>query len=273
MPLWTPPPFPYTVELSARTGVTITGAGTAHVKGTWTSVIAATAKDAYGFWTSVAGANVAAAVTAQLIDFGVGPTDPPEIIINNLNAGATETNSTGGAGFGRVHYWPCFIPAGSKIWARNQGLIVSDTSLIHVSLNTEMPYGAHIMENVTTYGAVTASSRGTPVTSGAAAYGSAVRLTNTATTRDHRAWHVSIGQNADTTVVQQFGLQVQLLIGSGSTGPIGPWLWGASATEILNGPFPPIPIYQPVPVGAEIWCRVLAGATSDSYDVICYGLD
>ncbi|MGQ0668562.1 MAG: hypothetical protein ACT4PO_02625 [Actinomycetota bacterium] len=270
MPPWTPPPYPYSIEQGVRGGTTLTSSATVDTKGAWTQLIAATATDACGIWVAASGVSSSATVTAQLLDIGIGPTDPPEIIVPDWNTGAAQSGT--GTGPSKGQFWPIFIPAGSKVWGRVAALIASDTVVIRTSLMETLPYGLSTLENVTAYGVTVTGSKGINATSGAGVFGAWVDLANTS--RDHRAWAVGMGQGADTIVNANEGVSVQLGVGTVAAGPqpIGTWEFQTTATEAISGPFPPWPIWQPMPSGTGVSARILAGATGDVFDIIAYGL-
>lgn len=272
MPLWTPTnSFPGTVDTAVRGGVNITSSASIDTKGAWTSIVTATAKDSYGFFTSVGGLHQAATVTNGLLDVGIGPTDPPEIIVPDWLIGTCETNGTNGCGDSKQQFWPIFIPSGSKIWARTATIQASRVMTFKIFCLCDMPYGfTELYEKATAYGVTVTGSKGVNATSGTGVYGAQVQLT-AATSRDHYAWAIGLGQGSDTTLTQN-SVWAQLLIGSGATGPIGPWTFQMSTNEIIGGPLPPWPIQQFVASGTRIDCRVQAGAATDSYDAIAYGL-
>ncbi|MGQ0670219.1 MAG: hypothetical protein ACT4PO_11200 [Actinomycetota bacterium] len=270
MPLWTPPPYPHSIEQGVRGGTTLTSSATVDTKGAWTQLIAATATDACGIWVAASGISGGATVTAQLLDIGIGPVDPPEIIVPDWNIGAASSGA--GAPPSKAQFWPIFIPAGSKVWGRIAALIASDTALVRTSLMESLPYGLSTLENVTAYGVTVAGSKGINATSGAGVYGAWVDLANTS--RDHRAWAVGLGQGADATLNANEGISVQLGVGTVAQGPepIGTWEFQSTASEIMSGPLPPWPIWQPVLSGTGVSARILAGATTDVFDIIAYGL-
>lgn len=270
MPLWTPTVAAENYEKSARGGVTITATGV-DTKGTWTSVIASTGRDSYGIWTMTHGMSTTATATAGLLDIGVGPTDPPQIVIPDWNVGWSTLIGAQGSTFPKMQYWPVFIPSGSKIWARLASLISADTCNLSVVLAQDPPMGFPMCDNIIAYGVVTTGSKGTNATSGTAAYGTQVQLT-ASTSEDHKFWTLGMGGAADTTILANTEAYAQLLIGSGTTGPIGEWIFNSWTTESIGGPFPPFPMYQPVASGTRVDGRILAATTGDTFDLIAYGM-
>jgi hypothetical protein len=271
MPLWTPPPFAGEYANSAKTLTTITAHATINTKGTWTSVVASTGKDAFGFWTVATGMSVTATLTGGLMDIGVGPTDPPAIVVPDWDVGWAPTTGAACPRYPKMQYWPIFIPAGSKIWARLAAAITVDTCLVKVILDHGQPYGDHLTQDATAYGVVTTGSRGTVCTSGAGVYGTAVSLGTT--TKDHAIWALGCDGGTDTTLVSLGDFFAQICLASNGDGTIGEYTFNVeTTTEMVGGPFPPMPLWQPVASGTTIYGRISAPATSDSLALIAYGM-
>lgn len=270
-PLWQPPTFPSDYERSTRGGTNIVASGV-DTKGTWTSLIASTARDAYGIWTLATGMHVTATVTAGLLDIGVGPTDPTvDVVIPDWNVAACPTAGSQASIMPKMQFWPVFIPAGTKIWARLASLVSADTCVVTVVLQEDSPWGGYVCDGVTAYGVTVSGSKGINLTSGVAAYGAQAQLV-ASTTSDHKLWAIGMGQAADTTTLANTEMYAQLLIGSGATGPIGEWGFNTWTSEAIGGPWPPFPVYKPVPSGTRIDGRILAGANTDVFDLIAYGM-
>lgn len=277
--LWLPPGVvhPRNFVDHAKNALTITASGTANTKGTWTQVIASTAFDYYGFWTYTDSMGVTNTSTGGLLDFGYGPAggaDPGSDVnlIENWDAGWSGTDGANKPHFPRQQYWPIFVPAGSKIWTRLAAQIASDTCRVRfVGQKSPSLPGMPLVPRALAIGAVTASSRGTVVTSGAGVYGTAVSLGTT--TRDHRLWAIGIDGGTDTSLANIGGFHARLQIGSGSSAIIGEWLFNTdTTTEMVGGPWPPVPVYSPVPSGTEIFASLDANGTGDSLAFIAYGM-
>ncbi len=107
------------VDFSAT--VTVTADATPHVKGAWTQLIASTLDDSdyqnFIVATAQTGVN-----TATLIDFAVGASGSEIPIVENIAIGGVSANM----------YMPILakIPAGSRISARIQSLVVSKTATV-----------------------------------------------------------------------------------------------------------------------------------------------
>jgi hypothetical protein len=220
--------------------------------------------------------GVTGAVQGGLLDVGygvAGGSDPGSDVnlVPDWDVGWTGTAGASKPFFPAMAFWPIFIPAGSKVWARLAASTLSDTCRVAVVLQKAPPFGAYMAPRAIAYGEVSASSRGTVITSGAAVYGTAVSLGST--TRDHRLWQIGLDGGTDTTLANLGMFLVRLHIGSGTTGIIGEWMFNIdTTTEMIGGPFPPVPVYKPVPSGTEIFASVNALTTGDSVAAIAYGM-
>jgi hypothetical protein len=269
MPLWTPPDLPTKHELTAIAGVTLTG-GALDVKGVWAALITASARDCYGIWLKANGLHITATATPGLVDIGYGPTAGDVIVVPDWNVGYCTTLSSAGALMTKMQYFPCFIPAGSKVWARFAGLS-ADTVIIDACLSEDFPVGG-VNDAWVAYGKAGSGSKGANVTPGAGSWGTAVQLT-ASTTEDHRRWAVGLGGAADATLLNHGNFMVRLAVDSSGTDWFGQWQFCTnSTTEAIGGPFPPYPIYRQVPAGSGIWAQMNADVTTDLFDVIAYAL-
>ena len=252
---------------SARDGTTITASATIHTKGSWSVLIAATTREAYGIVVGIHGVQASATATSQLVDIGFGPASSERVIIPNLDAGAAPTDTP-------PKQWiiPIYIPSGARLVARNQALIASDTALV-VAMLIERPLYEYHAIRCTDYGTNLSLSQGTSVTPGNAVFGSWTQLT-ASTARDHFLWTIGTDQLADTTLTN---LRLLVELGHGPTSTsvrsIGVWQAGTDSSERVYGLLPAVPIYHPVPSSSGIWARAAASTTPEARGVIAYGID
>lgn len=255
---------------AARNGTTITASGTAHVKGSYSTVIATTGKDSYGIWMFFKGVAGAAANTSMLVDVAYG--DSPsggneQILINNLTVGAA---APGGLGLG--YYFPVYIPSGVSIRMRCQAVIISDTVNVSVFLNQDPAY-KWSCGSVTTYGADTATSNGTSVTPASGSFGTWTAIgggSDPATAK--KFWVLGYAIGTDTTVVTA---DVLIEIGTGpdssNVSTIARFYIAQNSSEELQGPFPLIG-YGVVASGQKLWARIASGE-AEARRIIIYGCD
>lgn len=195
-------------------GTSVTADGTtAHVKGPYTELIAATARPSYGIMIALGNVGtVASTNTRMLVDIAVGAASSEIVIIPNLIAGqACASNSANGSP--NNYYFPIHIPAGVRISARCQTLALSDTVHVQVRLIEGQIPGKWYGSRVTAYGANTGNSTGTSHSHGNGAYNTTTQL-SAAIANPIRAMQVGIDLLADTTAVTKRG---HLRIAAGSS--------------------------------------------------------
>lgn len=141
--------------------VTVTAGATSHTKGAWVEIIASTTTAATALIVDVNDIRVTSNNTATLLDFAVGASGSEAAFVENIAVGgATERNN------GYYQFiLPVTIPSGSRIAARSQALIASDTASVEITVASG---GA--LENpptsLDTMGSSTSVSRGTQTASG-----------------------------------------------------------------------------------------------------------
>lgn len=214
---------------NAEFGQVVTGSSTTHTKGSITELVSATTYDAFGLYVQLGATAPGASQNARvLVDIMIGGAGSEQALIPNLlagNLGSSATSAIGNQGY----YFPIFIPAGSRIAARCQGSISSET--VNVSLQfLQWPIpGQWYGTRVTAYGADTANSRGTSHTPGAGgSYAAATQLTASTTNRI-RALQIGIDMLSDTTASDARGL-AQILAGSSSNTLVSGLPWRTSTT-------------------------------------------
>jgi hypothetical protein len=201
------PPAAFTQYESSSTvpstaqGAVVTAHSTIHTKGTYTELIAATAFDSYLVEVFMSEVGAGTTATAALVDIAIGAAASETDIISNLNAGAAAIFA--GANVqpaGQKYTFPLYIPAGSRVSARCQALISSDTVNVLVRLWGGPTAPVWAGQQVTTYGANTATSLGVAVAQGVSdAEGSWTEITSSSTApMSWLSW--GVGMNADTTV-------------------------------------------------------------------------
>jgi hypothetical protein len=274
-PIWTPSwighggAFQTNLTAAARTGTTVTADGVAHVKGAWSSLIDPTTYPTYGVWVELDTVAVSNTLTSMLVDIGYGPTGGlnEQVIIPNLLAGAARE---GLGDQGRLYFIPCYIPAGVRVSARCQAVVVSDTVAIKIYLEQQPrypgPFGGCLA-----YGVVSASSRGTVATSGTNAFGAWVSLG--LTSRHHRFWAIGVDQGTDSTNATG-DILVEIGVGPDASNvtPIMRGYFSVNSSERIDSVWPSVGAAD-VPSGLELWARIAGAGTGDNYGVAAYGID
>jgi len=272
MPVVFPPSgFGRNYQQTAKGGVTLTAGATVNTMGAWATLIDPLSYPVFGVWLNAWGVSGSATNTSMLADIGVGPTGggSEQIVIPYLDFGA----AYGAAGLqvGKFWFFPLYVPAGKAIRGRCQSVIASDTAVVLLHAFELPPHGfaEDAPQEWKQYGAVAASSAGTAVTSGSAAYGTAVDVTGgSGTTRAHRWFHVGLDFGTNTAI-SAGKYRVRLSRDSGGADIIGIWDFGASTAEELQGPCPAFPVCYPAPSGSLLYVAV-DGAAAEALGAIVY---
>jgi hypothetical protein len=271
MPLWTPPPlgarWQTNLTAGSRQGTNITTSATIHTKGAYADLIASVAKDSFGIYVMATGVGASAAATGYLLDVAVGAAGSEGIILPDLDVGFADDNQSQG----KAWFWPLFIPSGSVLRARGQALVASDVAAIGVWLCQASNYPID-GGKVTAYGALAASSNGTSVTPGSGAFGAWTQIGATGAVKRARYWTCGYDGKADTTIVVA-NVLVEIGVGPNSTSvdSIGVFKFSQTAAELINGPYPSMPIARDVPDGETLWARI-ASAETEVRGVVIYGI-
>lgn len=175
------PNAPSRVEASLTTtgsdGTTITASGSAHTKGSYTQLIASSAKDAFGITILIWGAQTAASTNNRgLLDIAIGASSSEIDIVPNLMYGGTATWN-GTTHSPAVYYFPLYIPSGTRISARSQNVTASRTCTVAVWLHhTLIGHDGWCGSRVQAYGASTSTSTGVSHSPGNGSYATATEI-------------------------------------------------------------------------------------------------
>lgn len=236
------------------------------------------AQDVYGIYVQVHSGSTAGAVKGHLLDIGVDPAGGTSYsnIISNFNISNAPALTVAGA---KEHYFPFFIKAGSSVAARIRGSnATAGTVRVAVrfygqrSRPETFPVGSYSQ----TFGAVTASSRGTSITPGNAADGGWLDLG--AVTTGLPLWWWQLGYGIDNITVTAEYTYLELAFGDGSNkqsifkvmhGGTTNETCGLSAqTQLLWHA-----AHQPVAAGSNIYVRARANNAPDTgYHVNVLGI-
>jgi hypothetical protein len=145
------------------------------------------------------------AIFCHAVDIGVGGSGSEQVVISNLVATVNGTFQTEVL----FYHLPISIPAGTRISARSQCDIASQTGVSYVM--------AHIFDGAMTQpnggggaealGFNTATTRGTTVVSGAGTPGSVTEIIS-ATTRDYAGFAVMLDNNGGVNENDEFGVDI-----------------------------------------------------------------
>lgn len=253
---------------AARQGTTVTASGTIHTKGAYTELIASLNADAYGFFVELRSVMTSNAVTGLLVDIAKGAAAAETVFAPNLHGGAAGP-SAGDTSHGPKHYFvPCFVASGTRIAARCQALIVSDTVQVIVRAVQSPVVSLTLGSATTAYGVDAANSRGTSVTPASGSFGSWTEIGTTSA--DHNAWGVGYGQLADTSIAAT-GVLIEIGHGpnSGAVTSIGVFDFNQFTSEGIGGGMPLL-YSKSVSSGDKVWARIASGEI-EARDVIIYG--
>jgi len=256
----------------AGAGNLITAAGTAHVKGAWTSCIDPVDYDSYGLWIGLNDSAVANTRTDQLLDIAIGPSGggSEQVIVSNLICGWSATGAASATYMGRRFFLPIFIPKGVRVSARIQALIVSDTMHLQIGLlGGESNLGWPICMGMDDYGVDTATSGGTSHTPGnSGAYSAYTNLGSTLSRNYKGVLMLPQGTMSDT-VMGSLAYYWQAAISSGT---IASWQYETTTGENVTGPWPGQPFMAELPSGTQMQVRATCSGTAEAQDVGMYCL-
>lgn len=158
-------------DLATSRGVTVTPSASAHTKGSYAELVAATSYDAVGFWLTVDMAPHSAGGNSYLLTLAIGGAGSEQPIVDNIFFTNVLASGSGRPVPLQV-YVPLAVPAGSRIAASIQCETASNTATAKVSVNLVpaglvMPPG---FGRATVYGAVTGTTRAVSVDAGAVAH-------------------------------------------------------------------------------------------------------
>jgi hypothetical protein len=254
--------------------------GASNALGSWTAIASSAniAQDVYGTYIQFHSGATSAAIKNHLVDIGVDPAGGTSYtaIISDFNISATPALTAAGA---REHFFPMFIKAGSSVAARIRG---SNATAGTVRVAARF-YGQRSRPEVLpvghfsqTFGAVTASSRGTTITPGNAADGAWLDLG--AVTADRPLWWWQLGYGIDNATITAEYTYFELAYGDGSNKQtIFKVMHGGTTAEICGLAAQTQMLwhaaYQPVQPGSNIYVRARCNNAPDTgYHVNVLGI-
>jgi hypothetical protein len=219
---------------------TLTASGTAHIKGAWTQLIAATDFDVSGIWMMHRdGISVSAVDTSMLIDIGLGAAASERVLVENI--------AVGFSGSTRSIFLPVYIPSGERIAARCQSAVVSETVDAQCLIigGGWMP-GEH-GGRATTYGASTAVSSGTLMATPGAVNTKGAWTELSASTANPIRWLIPCIAPTNNAVLTATGVLVDIGYGSAGNEQVLIADLGAriSTSEVCHTPHVTVPTNLP----------------------------
>ena len=260
--------FGRSYEQTAKAGVTVTASSTIHTMGSWATLFDPLSYECFALAINISDVNGANTDTRSLLNIGIGPTGGgnEQVVIPYLDAGA----ASAGQSRGKTYFFPLYIPSGKAVRAQLQSVVSSQTAQV-IAHAFELPplgFAEDAPQEWTQYGADSANSQGTAVTSGLVVYGTEAQIT-ASTSRNHRWFHVGIDWGTNT-VINAGRYRVRLATDTAAADVIGIWEFNAPTTaEDINGPFPNLPVCYPLPSGSALYIDV-DGAAAEAMSAMVY---
>lgn len=261
---------------SAEFGTTLTASGSIHTKGSYSTLIAATAYDSFGISIFLAGTGTVASTNERcLADIAIGAAASEVDIISNLMCG--NTPQWGSAhNYCASYYFPIFIPAGVRLSGRCQALIASDTVTCYIVLHQHPMAAQWYGSRVTTYGANTGTSSGVSHTSGSTnSYATATQIISS-TTNPIKYLQLGMDLGTDTTGASMRG-QVRLGYGATPDYFVSDLPWAESTTlETVNFSYANVILSRMgfnIPAAADLRLSARVSGTGEARGWVLYGVD
>lgn len=181
-------------DLTNTRGTTVAPSATAHTKGSWVELVAASAADAQAILVVISSYASSSQTAGYLIDIGIGGSGSEAVAIANL------TNAGPAARLATPFYIPLPIPAGTRVSARCQfGGTSGGAITVLAYLLPPQTVDLQRVTNVVTYGAVAGSTAGTSVDPGTTANTKGSWTQIAAATSRNIDWLVPLADNLGQT--------------------------------------------------------------------------
>lgn len=244
---------------------TLCSRSTSHTKGTWVEVTAATSFAYEALHVTAMEDPTSGGADVFLVDIGVGASGSEIVIVPNI---LIDNNR---AALGQVLValnLPLAIPAGTRIAVRCQDSTGSGTRSTRIGLVGKAGganYPVALCQSLVNYGALTASTNGTLVDSGATAntFGAWVQFTASTSAR-HNFLHPVIGYDKQTGGGSGAVANAEYQIAVGASGDeqiigYGQVSFGGGGYGVIsNG----LPFYPQIPVGSRLSMRTKSASAT-----------
>jgi hypothetical protein len=250
---------PSTTNFATR----LTANATPHAKGTYSQIVASTAYDVHGMFVTFAGSTSSATRTDQMMDIAIGSATET-VILPEFLTGWRAAQSTGP----QTVFFPFFIPKGTRIAARLQSLIASDTlDVMFTLVYGSGPKPERLYTRADAYGTTAASSNGTSHTPGNSGAESTAASIGGTLSKNYCAVMLQVQGSLATTTMTNIAYHWELQIGNVTKAE---WYTVSHTTEQVNGPYPNQPIHMRLPSGTQLQIRAEASGTAIAHDVAYY---
>lgn len=233
----------------------------------YTEILGNTAYDCFGIAIFVHTIGSSGAAKDMLLTIGIdhtGGTTYTSCEISNLMCSSAGTLVTGGIWY----YFPLYIPEGSAIAAKmscsNATVGTGRVGVILYGRPTR-PELVRAGSYVDSFGATTASSRGTTITAGTASEGSWTEMTSGTTTRSY--WWFQCGWGSFDISLGAAIYAMDLSIGDASNKEIvfeDALICNAGTTEQVVKPYVPLDYTCDIRDGQRIYVRLQCSTTADT---------
>jgi len=258
-------------------GVYIAPNSSANTKTGFTQLIASTASDACWMVVDVGFISGAGLISDMAWDIAVGGAGSEQVIVSNLHVAGGAESYNGAHG---VFSFPCSIPAGTRISARQQSNVASQPT--NNSVFVTLFDGAYTQmegcSGVDAIGFNAGTTLGTAITPGSSAFGSYAQLT-ASTSRDYIGVFIAIdGQAGSMYSTNATTAVVNLAVGaSGFENVILPNLafypgQGNDMIGMSSSPFIPIGIPAGTRIAANAGFTPAAAYPTSTIGVTAYGV-
>lgn len=255
------PATPSTTQFGTR----LTASATPHAKGSYAQLVASTLYDVHGLWLIVNGSAVAATRTDMMLDLAIGAASSEVVILPEFLCGWRSAPTVGP----QAVFLPFFIPKGTRVAARLQSLIASDTLDVQVFLEYGSgPPPAGLFRRADAYGTSAASSIGTSHTPGSSGSESTAANIGSTLARDYGAVMLQVQGTLSNTTMTSIAYHWELRIGGATWAE---WYSCSFTTEAVTaGPYPSAPLQRRLPAGTQLQIRAEGSGTAQAHDVAFY---
>lgn len=257
-----------TAASSARANATVTASATPHTMGSYTQFVASTT-DAVEWieLTLLAATGVNATATSTLLDVAIGAAASEVVIVPGIQVGY---------GLGGEHWrFPVHIPVGSRIAARCQGQVVSQTVNCAMTLGSpingkQAPTALDVMAGASQ----ATTSRGVDLSGGGSTLNTKTAYTQiiASTTQPYGALGLSVG-GATGTAFSNGGVLIDIAVGgAGSETIVIPDVYYQlnNVEQIFCVGTPLFPVN--IPLGTRIAARWAYSSSANRVDLTLHGV-
>lgn len=255
---------------AATMGTLVTAATGLHTLGATHTEVMTTTIDCFWMRIILHNTQQAGIRTDGLLNLYIGSAGSERLLINNLLAGWTVDNN---AGFGppRVYEFPLYLPSGTRISARYQALIASDTCNVSLMIHGGGRPGNWWGTGVETLGTVATSSIGTSVTPSATGGQGTFTAIGTTTKEYKYVFPMYQGSLADTTMTSTWEVG-DIGTGGNVLNDLTDFQFGPTSNEFTFN-FPGNGRFTLIPASTALQIRsAISGSTAEAKDWAIYGV-